>query len=264
MAIPRLHLFELEDQAWFPSVIRDLSTDYLHFVQTRLDLHRPAGRLLAKAMRATGSNHVIDLCSGGGGPVPALARMLIDEGVAATFTLTDQFPNLGAFTERAWEAPGQIRFEPLPVDARAASRMGSGFRTLFNGFHHFRPADALLVLRDAAEAGQPIAVFEISERSAQRIIPMLLLTPGMVLLATPFIRPFTWSRLIWTYLLPAVPLACWWDGVISQLRAYTPAEMESLTGAVGVEGYRWQVGQAPLEGAPGSITYLLGYPEAAG
>ena len=29
MGIPRLQLFELEDQAWFPGVVRDQATDYL-------------------------------------------------------------------------------------------------------------------------------------------------------------------------------------------------------------------------------------------
>ena len=44
----------------------------------------------------------------------------------------------------------------------------------------------------------------------------------IVLLVTPLIRPFTLSRILWTYLLPLVPLTCWWDGIVSQLRAYTP------------------------------------------
>ena len=30
--LPRLHLFELEDQSWFPTTIRDLATDYIRFL----------------------------------------------------------------------------------------------------------------------------------------------------------------------------------------------------------------------------------------
>ena len=62
------------------------------------------------------------------------------------------------------------------------------------------------------------------DRRPGMIVSMLLLTPLAVGLATPFIRPFRWSRLFWTYVIPLVPLTCWWDGVVSQLRAYTPAE----------------------------------------
>jgi hypothetical protein len=63
-----------------------------------------------------------------------------------------------------------------------------GFRTLFNAFHHFQPADAIAVLRDAARAGQPIGVFEIPDRSLRTRDPLLLLTPLLVAATTPFTR----------------------------------------------------------------------------
>ena len=39
-----------------------------------------------------------------------------------------------------------------------------------------------------------------------------------VLLATPFILPFRWSRLFWTYIVPALPLVLTFDVVVSLLR----------------------------------------------
>ena len=62
------------------------------------------------------------------------------------------------------------------------------------------------MLHAAAAARQPIAIFEVSERS-WRTLPVLL-TPLFVWLATPFMRPFLWRRLLWTYPLPLVPLTC--------------------------------------------------------
>ena len=50
MPLPRLRLFELEDLAWFPSLIRDLATDYLRFMEMRLDLHKPVAPLLERAI----------------------------------------------------------------------------------------------------------------------------------------------------------------------------------------------------------------------
>ena len=41
VVLPRLQLFELEDFPWFPRAIRDLATDYLHFMETRFNLHQP-------------------------------------------------------------------------------------------------------------------------------------------------------------------------------------------------------------------------------
>jgi len=260
MPIPRLHLFELEDQPWFPAVVRDLATDYLHFMETTFSLHRPVVPLLADALRATNTNHIIDLCSGGAGPVPALQKSLAADGLVVRFTLTDRFPNVPAFEKAAAAAPGAIAFVRDPVDARSVPGELVGFRTLFNSFHHFRTDDAVAVLRDAARASQPIGVFEIPDRRLGTLIPMLLLTPLMVWLATPFIRPFRWRRLLWTYLIPLVPLTCWWDGIVSQLRAYTPTELERLAAEVGVKEYKWRTGLVPIGSTPGRLTYLIGYP----
>ena len=261
MLIPRVHLFELEDQPWFPAVIRDLVTDYLHFIEATFALHRPVASLLAEALRAAKSKQVVDLCSGGGGPIFRLQEALAAEGVDVDFTLTDRFPNLEAFQRSAAQSQGRIGFVLEPVDARSVPARLKGFRTMFNAFHHFRPEDAIAVLRDAAQARQAIGIFEIPDRKLRTLIPMLLLTPLLVVLATPFIRPFRWRRLLWTYLLPLVPLTIWWDGIISQLRAYTPAEFERLAAAVGVENYSWRAGQVPLGSTPGRLTYLLGHPD---
>lgn len=260
LPIPRLHLFELEDQPWFPAAARDLATDYLHFIEAKFALHTPIVGLLAAALRATGADHVVDLCSGGAGPIPALRRALAAEGLTIRFTLTDRFPNVPAFERAAAGSGGDIGYVAEPVDARAVPSRLVGFRTLFNAFHHFRPSDAAAVLRDAVRAGQPIGVFEIPERGPGTLLPLLLLTPLLVAISTPFIRPFRWRRLLWTYAVPLVPLTCWWDGVVSSFRAYTPSELERLAAEATADGYSWEAGQVPIGATPGRLTYLIGIP----
>ena len=256
--MPRVHLVELEDLPWWPAIVRDLATDYLYFIESHFGLHRPAVPLLDQALRVTGLRQLVDLCSGGGGPVPRLVADLRTRGLEISAVLTDRFPNPRAFEQAAARSAGSITYERAPVDARAVPRRLQGFRTMFNAFHHFDPAAAVAVLCDAREAGQPIGVFEIPQRSFLLSIP-LLFTPVFVFLATPFIRPFRWQRLLWTYLLPLVPLTCWWDGLVSQLRAYEPSELEAL--AAGVRpGYRWRTGRVPIGHTPGDLTYLIGSP----
>ena len=86
-------------------------------------------------------------------------------------------------------------------------------------------------------------------------------SPLLVTITTPFIRQFRWRRLLWTYLLPLVPLACWWDGIVSQLRAYSPAELQDLAEAVGAHTYCWRAGRVPIISNPGCLTNLIGYPD---
>lgn len=257
--MPRLHLFELEDQPWFPATIRDLATDYLRFAEAQFSLHRPVVKLLADALRETGQTRIVDLCAGGGGPIPSLMNELAEAGVDATIVLTDFFPNRPAFEAVAATSDGAITYRTDPVDAKAVPRNLAGFRTVFNAFHHFAPDDAKAMLRDAVAAGQPVGVFEIPDRRWGTILPMLLFMPLIVALSTPFIRPFRWSRLVWTYVIPLVPFTVWWDGVVSQLRAYTAAELEHL--AADFPGYTWNSGTVPVVTAPGRLTYLMGWPK---
>jgi len=254
----RLHLFELEDLAWFPETIRDLATDYLRFVQTRFALHKPIVPLLRDVLSQSGTAHVVDLCSGGGGPVLGVYEALANDGMRVTFTLTDRFPHITAFRDLTALHPSGILYSTDPVDATQVPAKLLGLRTMFNAFHHFAPAEAHSVLKSAVEAEQPIAIFEIPERTLSTLIPIFF-TPLFVAVVTPFIRPFQWRRLFWTYLLPMVPLICWWDGLVSQCRAYTVAELMELT--TGLDGYDWHAAKVPIGATPGNLTYLCGMPK---
>jgi hypothetical protein len=47
----RLHLFEFEDQPWFPRIVRDGMTDYLKFVANRFDFYKSVIPILAKGLQ---------------------------------------------------------------------------------------------------------------------------------------------------------------------------------------------------------------------
>jgi hypothetical protein len=255
----RRQLVELEDLPWWPRVVRDLATDYLAFMESSFGLYGPAVALIREALQRSGNTRIVDLCSGGGGPTPQIVDALRKERLDVTAVLTDRFPNIDAFTRTVAHSQGAITFEQESVDARSVPAFLTGVRTIHNAFHHFDPRMASEVLRDAYDARQPIGVFEVPDRKLSIVIMTGLLTPFIVLLATPFIRPFTWQRFFWTYIMPLVPLTCLWDGVVSGLRAYTDREMYALTDEMR-DGYEWHAGRAKIDGMPAAITYLMGLP----
>jgi hypothetical protein len=55
-------------------------------------------------------------------------------------------------------------------------------------------------------------------------------------------------------------LAIWWDGVVSNLRAYGVAELEELTRDLDGPGYTFEAGEVPA--GPTTITWLTGRPRA--
>jgi hypothetical protein len=261
MRLPRLQLFELEDLAWFPRTIRDLATDYLHFMEEHFALHKPVVPLLQDLIARSGATQIVDLCSGGGGPVRAIYESLLAAGFEVRIILTDKFPNTAAFSRLAALYPEDISTRHDAIDATNVPRDLTGLRTVFNAFHHFDPPAARAVLESAVGARQPIGIYEIPERRLLVMVPFLF-TPLYVALATPFIRPFRWKRLLFTYAIPLIPLTCWWDGLISAWRAYTVAELLKLT--CGLERYDWTAGQVKIGRGLGHVTYLLGIPRATG
>jgi hypothetical protein len=256
--VKRRHLVELEDLAWWPRLFRDAATDYLVTALRHAKVYDRLAPRLADAVKRSGAGRITDLCSGGGGPWPDLLPALREHGVNVPVLLTDKYPNTPALSRIADTTPG-IRFEPDPVSATEVPERLAGFRTVFTAFHHFRPADARSILAAAVRDRQGIFIAEASQRRASALA-LQALVPLAVLFLTPSIRPFRWSRLFWTYIVPVLPLAILFDGVVSTLRIYTPEEMLVMGREVGGDGYEWAAGTERPTGSPIPIPYLIGVP----
>lgn len=243
----RLQLVEIHDLAWCPPSLRDALTDFLAFSLNLSHAYQPAGALLRSAVARTRARRIVDLCSGAGGPWSVLASE-----VGVPVLLTDLYPHGGPTLS------GKLPLHPEPVDARAVPEALDGFRTVFTAFHHFRPEEAREILADAVAKRQGIAVFEAARRAPWEILVVALTWLGIVL-AEPFIRPWSWSRFFWTYLPPVLPLVGTFDGVVSCLRAYSPAELRELVR--GLESYDWEIGDMRGGWSPLRGTYLVGVPK---
>ena len=98
---------------------------------------------------------------------------------------------------------------------------------MFTAFHHFMPEEAKKILNDAAEKKVSIAIFD-SGKVLPTIFLLPLLEPITFFFLTPFFKPFRWSRLVFTYLIPLIPICTIWDGCISVLRLYSMKDMKQL------------------------------------
>ena len=256
---PRLHLVEFTDMPGLPRPLRRWLGDYLRGIVTLTCLFEPAAPHIAGLLRATGGDQVVDLCSGAGGPWPALARPVEAAlGRPVKVLLTDLHPDgdTWAWLEASDAAgvsghPGSVPADDVPAALR-------GVRTVFDGLHHLQPHAARAVLADAARHGVPLLAAEAVERSALGLAGVLL-SPVLVWAVTPFLRPLSLSRLLFTYLLPLVPLMVLWDGIVSVLRCYRPEELHALTAGLD-DRYEWRVERARPRGP--AATFLVGTPRA--
>jgi hypothetical protein len=254
---PRLHLIELHEQAWVPEVLRRAATDYLTQAIAIADSFAPLAPRLVELCKHTSMEQFTDLCAGASGPWLRLHRTVSAQlGRPVHVTMTDLYPNKAAFAHVATVTNGTVVGEDAPVDARAVPEKLRGIRTMFDCFHHFKPREARAVLFDVYRRREPIVIAEGTRRSLAAVLGMLL-APLLVLLLTPRIRPFSWSRLVLTYLVPIVPLLVLWDGVVSCLRSYRPRELRALTAGLD-EQYSWEVGTYWRRG--NVVTFLVGLP----
>jgi len=255
----RMQLIEIHEQPWFPPFLRDDVTDALQYGMGFLKAYAPIGTMLQNALGSLNCRSILDLCSGGGGPWPELSRNLSGNPCANQVRLSDKFPNLRAFQNVSAASGNHITFCGEPVDAMRVPRELTGFRTIFSAYHHFSPEEARAVLQNAVDAGESIGIFEVTRRTALAI-GLMIPWAVLVFVTTPWIRPFRWSRLFWTYLIPIVPFVVWFDGVVSCLRTYRPRELQEIVGKLTGNEYVWQAGEHLGDGGEIPITYLIGCP----
>lgn len=254
----RIKLSEIHEQSWFPEPLRDGVTDGLQFIFRIGKIYQPIASRLGNAIKVAGAHRLVDLCSGAGGPWIWLHRALANQVADhLEICLTDKYPNIAAF-ERAQEASrGAISYCTESIDAARIPARLQGFRTIFTSFHHFPPTEATAILQNAVDNQQGVGVFEAARRRPLSIL-LTFLMPFAALFTVPFIRPFRPSRLLWTYLVPVIPFVLWFDGILSCLRAYSPAELSQMVSRLKAENYIWDIGEVTGRLAP--ITYMLGYP----
>lgn len=257
----RIHLFELEDFAWFPDWLRVRMTRFIVTMHKLLGSKDDLANLLEKALAHSKNKEIYDLCSGSGGPMVDVYKILkTKEGLEnVKLTMTDLYPNKSAAEEIKGLGDANISYMTTPVDASSFKKPNQGVRTMVCSLHHMRPEVALEILKDAQEAKDPFLAFEISDNSFPKWIwwisfPINIIT---TLLITPFIRPMSWQQLIFTYLIPILPILIAWDGAVSNARTYTEADLGILLKQLPASNYTWETGV--IKGK-GSKLYLMGLP----
>lgn len=255
-----MRLFEIHEQKWFPQFLRDEFVDELQMILDVTNTYQPIAKLLRKRLQQCGADRVLDLCSGAGGPWPSLVRDFENSGAQPPeVLLTDKYPCAKVRDDREPASARRIHFLSHSVDATQIPEQLDGFRTLFSSFHHLKPDEARRLLQDSVSRRRGIAIFEAPARRAFTLLSLLLI-PIAAWLFVPFRRPFRWSRLLWTYLIPVIPFVLFFDGLISCLRAYSPAELREMTRNLANGEYQWEIGEESGGLLPLRITYLVGYP----
>lgn len=241
-------------------VLRDGLTGFLQIAAEFFGIYDAAAGLVADVVKRHPQSRLIDLGSGGGGPLLRMRDALREKhGIDVDAVMTDLYPNVGAFAFAEARSGGKVKGIRTSIDATDVPADLDGVRTVFNAFHHFRPELARRIVVDAARKRQPFISLEVVERRVPTVL-FLMGTPLAALILTPFSRPLTPGRLFFTYVLPLIPLGIWWDGMMSCLRGYSVEELRALTDDLNDDDYAFRVERIPVPWQPLRITALIGEP----
>lgn len=208
---------ELEDYKQFPSFIRNIQTEFIGFVVTAFPVYKPFISYLKSKPAAY--PQMFDLCSGSGQPAVSIFK---ESGTFGKLTLSDKFPPAKFIAEET------IEYLPVSMDASRLQFKPGICYTMFNAFHHFSDSEKHDLLKRCRKAGAVIFIVEILRPNATCFLKVLFATVLGVPLLTPFIRPFSFNRIIFTYLIPLSWLSIIYDGIISVIKSRSPLQYQKI------------------------------------
>lgn len=258
----RIHLFEIEDQSWFPDWIRDYLTKNLNVFHKILNTKEDLANLLNKVIEKTGKSEIVDLCSGAGGPIIETATLLKEKHGRTNLklTLSDLYPNKKVAKMLNSDEDKSVSYYENSLNAEHVEGKLTGIRSMVCSLHHMKPEVATNILADAQNSEEGFCAIEISDNSYPKWIWWLTIPFSFIicLFITPMAKKLTLGQIIFTYLIPIVPLFFAWDGAVSNARTYTMDDIEIILSKIRKPQYTWEPGV--LTEGKSKKMYLIGYP----
>lgn len=226
---------ELEDYDWFPPILRRFQTEFIGDMVAWTRIYQPIVPLVRKACNNHAVHQIVDLCTGNARPILFIAHQLSPR---QRILLTDKYPNPPAQTI---VSPHEIIFEATSYDILTAPFEKNRLYTMFNAFHHFDAATQISILQQLQQSGSPFIIVEILQPNPFEFVKILLTTTLGQLLVVPFIKPFSWLRLLLTYLIPINLLTVTIDGIISVFKSKKITYYEQICVAAQLNDYQLNV-----------------------
>jgi len=264
----RIQLFEFEDFSWFPAPIRVGMTNLIMVLHRMLGTSNVLSNLLLQLRKRHHFTQIVDLGSGSGGAMPDVIKKVNAclENESLTLLLTDLHPSVSVVKQINQSDIPYLKYSSKAIDATNFIHVPKGLKTMINSFHHMPPKKAKTILREAQKTKSPILIYEMSENFVPLLVWWLFLPISLILLfvmalvMTPFVRHLHWKQLVFTYLIPIIPVAYAWDGQASLVRTYTFTDIELLLKDIKSETYKWEIAPVKKENGKKLGYYILGLP----
>jgi len=266
----RIQLFEFEDLSWFPSWARSSVTKLLMVLHRMMGISEVLADLIKDVLEKQNLSKIVDLGSGSGGAMPEVLKKIHEatDFENVELLMTDLYPNAAIVKQYNSDDNSNVTYHKDPVDATNIATAPNGLKTMMNSFYHMPPEAARKILESAYTNKQPLLIYEMAENKIPLIAWWIMLPLGLLILVimtlfmTPFVKPLTGKQLLFTYLIPIIPICYAWDGQASMPRMYAMKDYDILLEGLHSEDYKWEKGYAKKKNGKKSGTFLIGMPNS--
>ncbi|PWH82042.1 hypothetical protein DIS18_12305 [Algibacter marinivivus] len=264
----RKELFEFEDFSWFPTSFRVAMTNLILLLHKIMGTTEVLSNLIIDLRKTIHFDSIVDLGSGSGGPMPSVVEHIneVQKEDKLRLLLTDLHPNPKLVKKINTDDNEFVTYHEDSINATNLSEVPKGLKTMIASFHHMNPEIAKNILKSASKNNEPILIYEIAKNNVPFVAWILLLPISLLILfvmtwvMTPFTKSITLTQLLFTYIIPIIPLAYAWDGQASLMRTYTFEDIELLLSDVKTSNYNWEINDAFKANGKKQGYYIKGYP----
>jgi len=208
---------ELEDSPNFPVLLRNFQTEFIGYVTTKSNVYDGFVKHVNSLMLP--QQPMTDLCSGSGEQAISIFQK---SNCFTQLILSDKYPN-GALLNG-----DNISYLPTSKDVLKMQFKRGTYYTMFNAFHHFSNEDKLKIIEKIHQSGARIFFVEILEPRIFCFLKVLFITTAGTLFLTPFMRPFSFKRFFFTYIVPVNVITITYDGVVSVCKSLSVKDYQKL------------------------------------
>jgi hypothetical protein len=226
----RKQVFQFSAQSWYPQFLKRDMYEFMSWFVGKVNAAKPFLPVISEGLAHAPAQRIIN----------------IDSRIGAGFETVKDLIS---------EKPEMLN---LPIQKFNTSN--SGLYLFVNSFHKLKPDAARSYLQEIAKSRNAVVVVEGNNDSLWQVVGMTVFVPLAVILSGPFVKPFRVTRLIFTYLIPILPVVTMLDGFLALFKLYNPKDLNELVSTIAEKNYSWKSAKAD-NGRGGKIMYLIGWPE---
>lgn len=223
----RKQITQFINTKWCPQQIKKLCSEFLSWFVVKVNATKPFIPIIENALTESKINNIINF------------EFSIGAGIETVKPYLNQ----------------HLAITSIPLSEINTQQRGMYF--FVNSFHQLPASSAKKILEKIAKSRNPVVVVEGNNDSLWQLAGMTIFLPVTVILSAPFVKPFRWSRILFTYIIPVLPIIMVIDGCIGLLKLYNPKDLNELTLSIKVPDYKWTTGKKD-NGRGGKIIYLTG------